>query len=144
MKRCQHCGKDFIPSRVTQHYCINRDCQKSRKREWQKRKLQTDPDYKANQQAAQRCWRAKNSGYWQKYRSSHPVYTSRNRQLQSKRNNRRTTVCGEDGTEAIAKMDAKVPDLSGNYYIFPATSCRVLPELIAKMDAKLVTIQSVI
>jgi hypothetical protein len=40
-------------------------------------------------------------------------------------------------------MESKVADLSGTYYIFSATSCTVLPEMIAKMEAKLVTIQSV-
>lgn len=144
MKHCQHCNKEFPPSRCTQKYCRNRECQKSRKREWQKTKMQTDPDYKANQREAQKRWSTQNRDYWKAYRASHPAYTARNRQLQQKRNSHRTTVSVQAGDESIAKMDAKVPELSGTYYIWPVTSCIEFPELIAKMDAKLVTIQSVI
>jgi len=144
MKQCEHCGKSFIPGRSNQRYCNSRDCQKSRKRQWQKKKMQTDPDYRANQKDAQKRWRKKNKDYSQKYRSSHPAYVERNRQLQTKRNMLRNPFKTPITTgEKIAKMDAKVPDLSGTYYLFSAASCAELPHLIAKMDAKLVKIQSV-
>ena len=31
-------------------------CQKERRRQWQKNKLQTDPDYRDNQARAQKAW----------------------------------------------------------------------------------------
>lgn len=144
MKTCKHCGKLFVPIRSTQEYCRYRECQKARKREWQKEKLRTDADYKANQREAQKRWSEKNKDYWKKYRASHPAYEAQNRQLQQKRNSLRSAPRMQDGEGKIAKMDAKVPELSGTYYLFPAASCAELPRLIAKMDAKLVTIQSVI
>ena len=143
MKQCQHCGQDFTPIRCNQKYCTCRSCQKSRKRKWQKEKLERDPDYNANQRDAQKRWCEKNKDYWQKYRSTHPGYKTSNLQLQRMRNTRRSGKMPQDGVGNIAKMDSKVAELSGTYYIFPVTSCTELPELIAKMDAKLVTIQSV-
>ena len=47
---CTHCGRLFAPDpRVkNQRYCGEKDCQRVRKRKWQKEKLATDDDYKAN------------------------------------------------------------------------------------------------
>ena len=144
MKVCKHCGENFTPTRKNQLYCRSRDCQKSRNRQWQKEKLQRDPDYKANQRDAQKRWCEKNKDYWKKYRATHPEYNANNLRLQRSRNAQRSVIYRQDGGGDIAKMDAKVSELSGTYYIFPATSCVELPEMIAKMDAKLITIQPVI
>lgn len=68
--RCQHCGNGFnpIPQVPNQAYCSNPDCQKQRRSQWQKRKLQSDPDYRDNQSRAQKSWSAKNPDYWRKHR----------------------------------------------------------------------------
>ena len=108
MKQCLHCGRFFTAIRCTQKYCMDRNCRKSRKRQWQKRKLQTDPDYKANQRDAQKRWCAKKRGYWKSYRADHPDYTARNLRLQQKRNAKRSEKCARDGRQVIAKMDAKL------------------------------------
>lgn len=121
---CLHCGNPFVPNpRVkNQRYCSQPDCQRARKREWQKRKLAVDPDYRANQRQCQRDWHAKHPGYYRKYRQDHPRSARRNALLQKIRNARRNPPL-------IATMDtfqtAPVNE-PGAYYLIP---------VIAKMDA---------
>lgn len=119
--RCAHCGCLFDPNpRVkNQRYCKNEECQRARKREWQRHKLATDADYKANQADSQKTWREKNPDYWRKYRERNPQYAEHNRSRQKAR-------------RGVAKMDASGMDIpleSGTYYIVPASA------RVAKMDA---------
>ena len=87
---------------------------------WQKNKMATDPDYKANQRECNRAWREKNRHYWRDYRRNHPEYVQRNRLLQKARRGRRR----------VAKMDAsgKISLLkTGTYWLIPEDGA-------AKMD----------
>lgn len=122
--RCAHCSRLFDPNpRVkNQRYCSDKECQRARRRLWQRRKLATDPDYKVNQADAQKIWREKNPDYWREYRKRKPEYTAHN--LNRQRERRRAG--------SVAKMDAPVMDLlrkSGIYYIIPESAG------VAKMDA---------
>lgn len=67
---CASCGREFTvrPQSPKQTYCSEPECQRERRRRWSKAKLESDPDYRANQLAAQRAWHARNPGYWQTYR----------------------------------------------------------------------------
>lgn len=67
---CASCGQEFLvrPQSPKQTYCTDRDCQRERRRRWTRAKLEADPDYRANQLAAQRAWHARNPDYWQTYR----------------------------------------------------------------------------
>ena len=58
-RRCAACGCLFEPRRNVpqQRYCSKQACQRTRRRRWQRQKLKTDADYRANQAAAQRRWR---------------------------------------------------------------------------------------
>ena len=60
--RCAHCGRLFDPNpRVkNQRYCSEKECQRVRKKLWQRHKLATDPDYKDNQKDSQKTWRENN------------------------------------------------------------------------------------
>lgn len=62
---CAHCGHPFEPRPQVpdQAFCSAPECQRARKREWQRAKLQSDPDYRINQQAAQRAWSQRNHDY---------------------------------------------------------------------------------
>lgn len=62
--RCAHCGARFIPAPQVpnQAYCSKANCQKERRRQWHKSKLQSDPDYRDNQSRAQKAWTEKKSG----------------------------------------------------------------------------------
>ena len=56
-QHCACCGKPFAPRPQVpdQAYCSDPDCQRARKRQWQRAKLQSDPDYRDNQRAAQQA-----------------------------------------------------------------------------------------
>ena len=121
-KRCAHCGcpLDLNPRAKNQRYCGKKECQRARKRLWQKGKMATDADYRANQQECNKAWRGRNPDYWRNYRKSHPRYVERNRLLQKARRRRR-----------VAKMDALACDSlvrTGTYWLIPEGG-------VAKMDA---------
>ena len=74
--RCVHCGARFIPAPQVpnQAYCSKPNCQKERRRQWHKNKLQSDPDYRDNQSRAQKAWTNKNPNYWRQHRQDRPDY----------------------------------------------------------------------
>ena len=133
-KTCACCKKRFIAHPAVRHqrYCSDPGCQKARKRDWQKEKLSSDSDYRANQAEAQRQWRSRNKDYWRQYRKRNPAYTERYRIRQRERNRVRRS-----GPE-IAKMD----ELKGKSVI-PSGRYRLVPLCnlgIAKMDELIVEI----
>lgn len=126
-KQCVACGQSFqpYPQVPQQSYCSAPSCQRERKRQWQRLKLQTDPDYQDNQDRAQQAWSQRNLDYWREYRASHPKYAERNRALQQGRN-------AKAMSGPIAKMDASTPVAplpSGIYHLRLVTDSG-----IAKMD----------
>lgn len=91
--RCVYCGTGFtpVPQVPNQAYCSKPDCQKERRRQWQKNKLQSDPDYRDNQSRAQKAWTDKNPDYWRKYRQGsldygNPLKDEQDSQLPESRN----------------------------------------------------------
>ncbi len=136
---CLACSTFFVLRNKSQQFCSNSDCQRVRKRLWQKEKLATDPDYREEQRLAQKKWLQNNPGYWKNYRREHPEQAARNRSLQKIRNmKKRIRACPESNkTVVIAKMDARKsrPDrLSGQYWLVP---------MVAKMDAVKIFIASI-
>jgi hypothetical protein len=136
-KTCVYCKRRFAvnPRIYNQQYCSNPECQRVRKRKWQKEKLARESDYRSNQAAAQKEWCSRNKGYWREYRNKNPAYAERNRQQQKDRNRRKGSMHG------IAKMDALRAEniiTSGRYRLVPLCSDR-----IAKMDALIVEIDVV-
>jgi hypothetical protein len=100
-------------------------CQRERRRRWQRSKLQTDADYRANQVQARRAWADGHGDYWRGYRAKHPEYTDRNRLEQRRRDRRRRAA-------RLAKMDASTP-----IHPVPSGTYRLLPEAdtdLAKKD----------
>ncbi len=51
-----------------QEYCGAAICQRERKRKWQARKMNTDPEYRKNQKEAYKSWCEHNPDYWRKRR----------------------------------------------------------------------------
>lgn len=84
-KRCLACDLLFKPRPQVPHqsYCSAPSCQRERRRQWQRHKLQTDPDYQDNQARAQQAWSQRNPDYSRQYRDSHPEYVERNRNRQA-------------------------------------------------------------
>jgi DNA repair exonuclease SbcCD ATPase subunit len=129
-KRCPHCKRKFTPHPAVkkQRYCGSADCQRARKRIWQRQKLKSDPDYRENKAAAQRAWRERNRDYWGRYRKRHPAYQEKNRLRQKERNRKR---------RMIAKMDEQPANTAvapGRYRLVP------LYGKIAKIDELIVEI----
>jgi len=133
IKRCLACGDPFPlrPQSPDQSYCSAPECQRQRRKLWQREKRQTDDDYRQNQARAQRKWLDSQPDYWQRYRAEHPDYTQRNREQQRAR-----SATQRVGT--IAKMDASkpAPALASGTYRLSA----IAPKGIAKMDAWIVEI----
>ena len=108
-QHCACCGRPFEPRPQVpdQAYCSAPDCQRARKRQWQRAKLQSDPDYRINQRAAQQAWSQRNQDYWRNYREDRPEYVQRNREQQRLRD--------ANGADVdLAKMD--VCDLPTGLY----------------------------
>jgi hypothetical protein len=142
LRVCVHCHSPFRPHTkvASQKYCSGTACQTARRRQWQKRKLQNDEDYRKNQRDAQRIWRKNNPDYWKKYRMDHPEYADRNRSFQIKRNlkARGDPRNLDTNPDKIAKMDdlSKNNSLTSGYYmLYPVAVGK-----IAKMDEMLVKI----
>jgi hypothetical protein len=117
-----HCSRilDLDPRVKNQRYCGEKACQRARKRRWQKEKLATDPDYRANQRDCQIEWHRQHPGYYKKYRQEHPRYSQRNNLLQSCRNAKARVIAKMDTLESAPFKDPAA------FYLLP---------LIAKMDA---------
>ena len=127
-KQCVACSQLFQPRPQVPHqsYCSAPDCQRERRRQWQRLKLQTDLDYQNNQSRAQQAWCQRNPNYWRDYREANPQYVERNRALQQARN-------AKGSASSIAKMDVSIPQMplpSGIYRLTLVNGAG-----IAKMDA---------
>lgn len=88
--------------------------------------METDPDYRENQARGQRAWLDRNPDYWREYRKARPEYSARNRELQKKRDYRRSDT-------PLAKMGVSMPAQTlpaGIYHLRPIGD----PDF-AKMDA---------
>lgn len=134
-RRCSNCRCSFVPCAQVrnQRYCSAPDCQRARKRDWQRNKRQTDPDYQENQRQAQQRWANQNPDYWKNYRHQHPSAVERNRTQQRDRDRRRREASSQAAPtsiesllpppgEALAKMDAWIPKTSltsGTYELLP-------------------------
>ena len=131
-RRCAACQKRFHPrpQSPTQAFCSAAECQRERKRRWQRAKRGSDPDYRENDARSSRHWRQQHASYWREYRRSHPEYTARNRQQQRGRNRTRRSSTGARANPVsgvalpagIANGDAsagRTIPLSGTYQLIP-------------------------
>ena len=66
--KCRHCGRVGVEKRKGQKYCGSRECQASRKREWNRRKYASDPDYRLNQRESTEAWLSSQGGAAQYHR----------------------------------------------------------------------------
>jgi len=129
---CLSCGLFFTPRNKKQNYCSAAKCQRTRKADWQRHKIKTDPDYKRDQRISQKKWLSSNRDYWKSYRLNNQEKAERNRVLQRLRNKSRFKKM-QSNNPIIAKMDVRKDAvkavsmlLSGQFWLVP---------VIAKMDA---------
>jgi hypothetical protein len=89
--RCRCCNPLFQPSLFCPHQfvCSHPDCQRQRRRDYHRRKIETDPEYHQVCRDSQRKWRDLHRDYPRQYRQSHPESVQRNRQDQRGRDRQR-------------------------------------------------------
>ena len=138
MFRCSCCGRRLLsdPRVKNQRYCGMRKCQQARKNKWQRQKLLTDPDYRANKIESQQQWRQSNKGYSKQYRKKNLLYVERNRKQQKERDLRHRNV-PPTSCVSLAKKDELTSffdDNSKEYFLYPLSSD------LAKKDALMVKI----
>lgn len=110
-RKCKNCSRLFVitAKHLDQKYCSRKECQRTRKTQWQRRKLSGDEDYRENQADCQARWVAKNPGYWKRYREKHPESAQRNKDKQRERNRiNRIQPPAKSMLPTIANMDAIV------------------------------------
>jgi hypothetical protein len=127
-RRCAACGQCFEPRPQVRNqiYCPAAVCQRERRRRWRQTKLQSDPDYRANQREAQQTWRRRHPEYWRAYRERHPAYLEANRLKQRLRDQKRRSA-------RLAKIDVRTSEFtvpSGTYQLLPVNAAD-----LAKRDA---------
>lgn len=81
---CPYCQRCFLPSvyRPQQAVCSQPECQRRRRRDYHRRKLASDPEYRKVAQDSQKKWRQEHPDYLRQYRAEHPEAVTRNRQRQ--------------------------------------------------------------
>ncbi len=126
-RRCAGCHKFFHPRPQSpdQKFCSAAECQRERKRRWQKARRAADADYRDNDVQANRHWRSRHPGYWQAYRRIHPQYVTTNRQQQRERDRRlrrhpvapapRPDLANEDASSLAHPLE------TGTYRMIPVT-----------------------
>jgi len=118
-RRCGNCKRRFKirPQSPSQRFCSRDECQRARRRIWQRERLQSDLDYRENQLRASADWRARNPDYWKVYRRKHPDYVAHNREHQKERRAKVSTS---------AKMDvsSRVSPLYSGTYVLTAIATR--------------------
>ena len=127
-RRCAGCRKLFHPRPQSpgQTFCSAAECQRERKRRWQKVRRAADPDYRDNDVQASRQWRCRHPGYWRAYRRQHPHSVIRNRDKQRERDRaRRLKAPPPPPGSDLANEDAsslQLPFDTGTYRMIPVTA----------------------
>lgn len=88
---CRFCQQSFKPSefRPDQSVCSQPDCQRRRRGEYHRSKIENDSEYAEVVRDSRRKWRAAHPDYQKTYRQSHEAAVARNRQLQERRDSQR-------------------------------------------------------
>jgi len=133
---CVHCLMLFPPRNRKQSYCSRPVCQRARKSAWERIKIKTDPDYKAQKRLSQKKWAQSHPEYWKTYRKNNPEKTERNRILQIIR-----TRCRAKRQRCLETKIAKA-DARNDLYFEPLGRFWLVP-MIAKMDATKVNIYTI-
>jgi hypothetical protein len=90
-RRCRYCEQVFQPSKFQpgQSVCSESDCQRRRRSDAHRSRIDSDPEYRQICQDSSRKWRSRNPDYWRHRRKSNPAVAERNCQQQRLRDRRR-------------------------------------------------------
>lgn len=88
---CRYCQQSFQPSRYRpeQSVCSAADCQRLRRSDYHRQKLNADAEYAQVVRDSQRKWRDAHPSYQAQYREKHPEAAEQNRQKQRQRDRKR-------------------------------------------------------
>ena len=88
---CTYCHNHFTPSLFHPHQttCTSPECQRRRKNDSHRKKIETDPDYKKTCIESRKKWCDNHPDYQRSYRLKHEAYVEQNRQMQQQRNHKR-------------------------------------------------------
>jgi hypothetical protein len=88
---CPHCQRLFVPSvyRPQQLVCSQPACQRQRRTDYHRKKLETDPIYRQVVRDSQKQWWDEHPGYQKQRRQQNPDLTVTNRQRQRQRDQKR-------------------------------------------------------
>ena len=88
---CFYCKCSFLrsPCRPQQAVCGRPECQRRRRADYHRRKLEVDPEYRQIAHDSQKKWRAAHPDYLPHYRAQHPETVERNRERQQRRDQKR-------------------------------------------------------
>src|SRR5437667_8424673 len=69
VKICRYCEQEFEPSRYhpDQDVCSSKECQRRRRTDYHRQKIEEDPIYREQCRDSQRKWREQNPDYMKKY-----------------------------------------------------------------------------
>ena len=86
-RRCRYCQRGFQPSKYQpgQAVCSDPGCQRQRRTDYHRRRVDSDPEYRQVCLESCRKWRAENRDYWRRYRETNAGATDRNRRQQQLR-----------------------------------------------------------
>jgi hypothetical protein len=125
---CIRCGKELPRNphiKRGQNYCGAKECQRARKRKWDKDRYNSDTAYKYKRLSSQKIWRKKRPShkYQKNYRMMRPEYVNRNRELQRNRNEKRKKFKQKDIEGMIVNTDALFtqPLMNGTYALMQVT-----------------------
>ena len=125
--------KPANPRATNQKYCGDKECRAARKREWYKRKMKEDPEFRKHQKENQTDWREAHPGYQSDYRKNNPDYVAKNCEQQTEHNAKRPRRRAANTPillETIVKLDASDSTKTEGYGEKAAS-----PLEIVKLDA---------
>jgi hypothetical protein len=90
-RRCLYCRGLYFPSiyRPQQVICSQPECQRRRKREYHRRKLETDAIYRQVVRDSQKQWWAEHGDYQRQRRQQRPALVKKNQEQQRERDRKR-------------------------------------------------------
>lgn len=90
-RRCRYCQQSFQPSkfRPDQRVCSQPECQRQRRTDDHRQRIETDAEYSQVVRDSRRKWREAHPDYLRHYRLTHASQVEQNRQGQRQRDHRR-------------------------------------------------------
>jgi hypothetical protein len=88
---CCYCQQSFQPSkrRPDQRVCGQADCQRRRRADYHRHKIETDPEYEEVVRDSRKKWRQAHPDYQKNYWRNHTDAAEQNRQRQRQRDSKR-------------------------------------------------------